>query len=254
MQIQCGLRLNFKWPLEELVLLFPCCRVQFFFQGKCISAMSLNTYYLFKIFVLSTEFHLCKFQSGHLYCGFILMKNWVDVQWVIQSLRLNYVVKWRYIIWIKKRVKKNLYLEKIRIVWWTLLYFWLSSWYVICQTLFQNPVHFYDLAACRELSGWRTDEEENHGVPQSAVSGDLEFMVAFTANSPWLTGMCCPGVRLRGSACFCPMEEALSFCSWAVCALARRESRQESESPFWPYQQDCLLPSAFSLHWKGGRM
>lgn len=73
-------RLDFKWPLEESVLLFPCCRVQFFFQGKCIPAMTLNTYYLFKIFVLSTEFHFCKFQSGHLYCGFILMKNWVDVQ------------------------------------------------------------------------------------------------------------------------------------------------------------------------------
>lgn len=97
-----------------------------------------------------------------------------------------------------------MYLEKIHIVWWTLLYFWLSSWYVLCQTLFQNPVHFYDLAACRELSGWRTDEEENHGVLQSAVAVGLELTVAFTASSLCLSGVCCPGLRLRGSGrCLC---------------------------------------------------
>lgn len=119
------------------------------------------------------------------------------MNYFIQSPRLNQILKWRYINWIKKKVKRNLYLEKIHIVWWTLLYFWLN----ICNLPnFISKSSSFLWFGCSQRVEWVEDRwgKKPWGTPECCSSGSGVHGRIY-CEQPGLTGVCCPGVRLCGS-------------------------------------------------------
>lgn len=80
-KIQCGLKkTEFQVTFRRVGAVISLLEGTIIFPREMYPNNDTEHVTIFKTFILSTEFHLCT--SSYLYCGFILMKNRVDVQWL----------------------------------------------------------------------------------------------------------------------------------------------------------------------------